>query len=253
MSLSYGHASENCLDVRRVHVGGCSTNENPSGLGTMEYNLRFPGQYYDKETGTHYNYLRDCYDPLTGRYCQSDPIGLAGGINTYLYALGSPLRYTDPTGEDVYRRGRGNYSDLMPSGQCERAVTSSGGYIVGWLPCDPKPPKPQLPLMPMPDGFFLNAPMAPFSYAPPTQTCPEDPRQCMRDCMERALRSIGLFAAKELAIDLVIGRGLSAAATSGLITEGAAAAAGTMALVGTATFIGTYSITSLGMCSITCR
>ena len=63
----------------------------------IENNLRFPGQYYDAGMGTHYNYFRD-YDPRVGRYLQSDPIGLAGGMNTYGYVENNPFRYIDPLG-----------------------------------------------------------------------------------------------------------------------------------------------------------
>jgi RHS repeat-associated protein len=100
-------------------------NENPNGAGTFTFNLRYPGQYFDKETGLHQNYFRD-YDPANGgRYIESDPRGIlldfsdperraaaqigiaipdkkkSGYLNhNYVYANNNPEMYADPTGED---------------------------------------------------------------------------------------------------------------------------------------------------------
>jgi RHS repeat-associated protein len=77
-----------------------------SVVGSENLDLRFPGQIQDLESGRglaslvmplHYNYFRD-YDPASGRYLQVDPIGLAGGLNTYGYVGGNPLAYTDRRG-----------------------------------------------------------------------------------------------------------------------------------------------------------
>ena len=88
-----------------VTVTPSSTVDNP---------LRFPGQYVDDETGLHYNYHR-YYDPSTGRYLRSDPIGLNGGINTYAYAAGNPLRNIDPFGLNCITRD-GRFTCALPNG-----------------------------------------------------------------------------------------------------------------------------------------
>ncbi len=77
--------------------GTDAANSNPAGNGAFAYNLRFPGQAFDGQAGLHANYFRD-YDPAIGRYVQSDPVGLRGGVNTYLYVGGDPVRGSDSLG-----------------------------------------------------------------------------------------------------------------------------------------------------------
>jgi RHS repeat-associated protein len=100
--------------------GTTAANEDPDGDSTtFVSNLRFPGQYFDAESGSNYNYYRDGYDPATGRYTQSDPIGLGGGINTYAYVLGNPLTHADPKGLITWR-GTGTAISVVAGGGATR-------------------------------------------------------------------------------------------------------------------------------------
>lgn len=107
------HVHADHLNTPRVLLDATGTpvwrwNGNAFGVGgaaqdpdkdeqKVTYNPRFSGQYFDKETGMHYNTFRD-YEPRTGRYVQVDPIGLDGGINPYAYVGGNPLSFIDPLG-----------------------------------------------------------------------------------------------------------------------------------------------------------
>jgi RHS repeat-associated protein len=96
-------------------------------VSTITNNLRFPGQYFDAETGLHYNYYRD-YNPALGRYPQADPVGVLprgsrGGFNhLYAYVNNNPIRFTDPKG-----------------------LQQSGDPGEPSVPNPPKPPLPQVP------------------------------------------------------------------------------------------------------------
>ncbi|WP_213881929.1 RHS repeat-associated core domain-containing protein, partial [Pseudomonas sp. dw_358] len=100
-------------------------NEDVDGDGnTTSIALRFPGQVYDATSQLSYNYYRD-YNAQTGRYVQSDPIGLNGGINTYGYVGGNPLSYQDPSG--LYGL---TASGMLVEGAGVGGFISSGALVV---------------------------------------------------------------------------------------------------------------------------
>jgi len=79
--------------------GEQTAEQDPDGdSANYDFRLRFPGQQYDSESGLHYNYFRD-YESASGRYLQSDSIGLAGGSATYAYVGSAPILFSDETGE----------------------------------------------------------------------------------------------------------------------------------------------------------
>jgi RHS repeat-associated protein len=114
--------------ARYQGFGAAVVDADPDGNSVpITLNLRFTGQYFDAESGLHYNHFR-MYDPATGRYAESDLIGQHGGINTYLYAMANPLSNIDPFGlETMPNSGKpGSYPNCIkwpnfPSKDCDCA------------------------------------------------------------------------------------------------------------------------------------
>ncbi len=113
--------------------GGGSPTAYPVGDGQIaQINLRFPGQYFDAETGLHYNWNR-YYDPKTGRYITSDPIGLEGGLNTYSYVDANPLANIDIEGLER-KPGKtppNSWPQLPDNVGGKKPKWDSGGYYKG--------------------------------------------------------------------------------------------------------------------------
>jgi RHS repeat-associated protein len=127
--------------------GNSAPDENPSALGVFVYNMRFPGQYHDSETGKNYNYFRD-YDRSIGRYIESDPIGLSGGINSYGYVWQSPLAYFDLLGLECWWLDQGNAVQCKPTGLRRQKPTQR--YVSKEFFPAPDPTSPSIAVGPKP-------------------------------------------------------------------------------------------------------
>ena len=103
--------------------------------GTLTFPIRHAGQYYDSEVGIFYNYFRD-YDPITGRYIESDPIGLDGGLNTYGYVGGNALGAVDPTGEAAVGGVLNGVATLVRNCPIGRVVSLASNVVSSTSACD---------------------------------------------------------------------------------------------------------------------
>ncbi|KAB8194411.1 type IV secretion protein Rhs, partial [Lysobacter maris] len=123
-------------DIASEAFGNSAPNADPDGDSTaFVLDMRFPGQRYDAASGLNYNYFRD-YEAGVGRYSQSDPIGLAGGVSTYVYVQSSPLMSADRLG----LRGEGAAIGCAVGGGVGSTVGASAGGLAGGsagLTCGP--------------------------------------------------------------------------------------------------------------------
>ena len=103
---------------------------------TVTNNLRFPGQFYDAESGLYYNFHR-YYDPETGRYITADPIGLRGGINLYSYVQNNPVNWIDPEGRSWITYGIGTIGIGVISADDATGIGISDDWLIpiiaGWM------------------------------------------------------------------------------------------------------------------------
>jgi RHS repeat-associated protein len=112
--------------------GDSVPNQQPASAGAFVFNLGLPGQYRDVETGTSYNYFRN-YNPATGGYIESDPIGLNGGFAVYAYVSSSPLRWSDPFGLDPNDQYPTIAGAAKNASSYSRANCKDGFECGGWI------------------------------------------------------------------------------------------------------------------------
>ncbi|WP_232350946.1 RHS repeat domain-containing protein, partial [Xanthomonas citri] len=149
--------------------GNTAPNQDPDGDGAaLVLDMRFPGQRFDVASGLNQNYFRD-YEAATGRYGQSDPIGLIGGLSTYSYVEATPFTSVDATGLQGVRRlpqpGQGGFTggytnpnnpnNYGANGQPAYPPNPSAEQILGGILASPMVSSSQSPL-----GQLINTSIA---------------------------------------------------------------------------------------------
>jgi RHS repeat-associated protein len=172
-------------------------------VSTITNNLRFPGQYYDAETGLNYNYYRD-YNPVIGKYIQADPLGLMAGANLYAYVGGSPINRTDPLG--LIRCTKSWKADWEP---WESPFTTRTEESLCFLP----PDLPDLPSMPKGEKPKKKWPKLPGCFAKIWEwkltfqkyvLIPYYREICYDDCPEREISDTGWVSVGAKEIETVL-------------------------------------------------
>jgi RHS repeat-associated protein len=162
--------------------GANQPNEDPGNTNAkFVFNLRYPGQYFDQETNTNYNYFRD-YDFTIGRYIESDPIGLQGGLNTYSYSDGNPISKIDLLGLETYQCIRplgGKPGEYLAYDNVTHHQYSCVKLADGKLVCGGQAPS----------GSIVSSPGRPTTpkedyYHPDTCKKTQPDNQCFEQCLQ---------------------------------------------------------------------
>ena len=183
--------------LRRGIAATCSVREKREMCSLRRgRNVILPGQYYDAESGLNYNYFRD-FDPATGRYIESDPIGLnSGSYSTYAYVGNNPLSNIDPTGQNPAAIGIGIgvgigvgaiICSVLPS--CWQGLEQT---LDDLLNPPPSPESPAIPTQPPPLSWMHNPaanahrdrPGCPDPGATPPPDCKEERNACAELCAD---------------------------------------------------------------------